>query len=86
MQIDKNGIIKSAQLHDKDVGSIQVQVSLLTSQIKQLTDHLLANKKDFISKRGLYAKVSKRKRLLKYFKHNDLEAYRNLVKTLNLRG
>lgn len=86
MKIDKEQIIKAHQLHKNDVGSVQVQISILTDQIKKLTDHLLANKRDFISKRGLYTKVSKRKRLLKYLKERNIETYRDLIKNLNLRG
>lgn len=81
----KTKIIHDYKTHDKDVGSVYVQVAILTNEIKLLTDHLLANKKDFISKRGLYRKVSKRRRLLNYLQKNNLEAYRNLIKKLDLR-
>ncbi|WP_033159907.1 30S ribosomal protein S15 [Mycoplasmoides alvi] len=78
-------IINNYKQTDTDVGSVFVQVAILTEEIKLLTDHLLNNKKDFISKRGLYRKVSKRKRLLAYLEQKNLEAYRDLIKKLNLR-
>lgn len=81
----KTEIIKKFQKNDADVGSVFVQVAVLTEEIKLLTEHLLKNKKDFISKRGLYTKVSKRKNLLNYLKQNDLNAYRNLISELELR-
>ncbi|WP_027124259.1 30S ribosomal protein S15 [Mycoplasmoides pirum] len=88
MALEKNKkaeIINSYKTNDNDVGSVFVQIAVLTEEIKLLTDHLLNNKKDFISKRGLYRKVSKRKRLLSYLQRRDLDAYRNLIKKLDLR-
>ncbi|WP_027119426.1 30S ribosomal protein S15 [[Mycoplasma] testudinis] len=81
----KADLINQYKINDKDVGSVFVQVSILTNEIKQITEHLASNKKDFISKRGLYSKVSKRKRLLAYLQERDLEAYRDLIKRLNIR-
>lgn len=81
----KADLVVNYKTNDKDVGSIFVQVAILTDEIKSLTNHLATNKKDYISKRGLYHKVSKRKRLLSYLEQNDLEAYRDLIKRLNLR-
>lgn len=84
-KIQKAEIINKYKVNDNDVGSVFVQIAVLTEEIKLLTQHLLTNKKDFISKRGLYRKVSKRKRLLGYLERDNLEAYRDLVKKLDLR-
>ncbi len=69
-----------------DTGKSEVQIALLTEEIKQLTTHLIANKKDNIAKRGLHIKVSRRKQLLSHLKKNDIERYRNIIKLLGLRG
>lgn len=71
---------------EKNTGKTEVQVAILTAEIKSLTDHMIANKKDKHSKRGLYMKVSKRKSLLTYLKDNDIERYRKVIKELGLRG
>lgn len=84
-KVKRAQVINDYKKADNDVGSVFVQIAILTEEIKLLTDHLLKNKKDFISKRGLYKKVSKRKRLLAYLEEKDLEAYRDLIKRLNLR-
>lgn len=83
---EKSALINQYKMHDQDVGSIFVQVAVLTSEIKQITEHLINNKKDYISKRGLYQKVSKRKRLLAYLQERNLEQYRDLIKRLGLRS
>jgi small subunit ribosomal protein S15 len=82
----KENIIKEHQIHDKDTGSPDVQVALLTDRIKNLTEHLKENRKDNPSRRGLIIMVSKRKRLLKYIKNKDIERYRKLIKELGIRG
>jgi small subunit ribosomal protein S15 len=82
----KENIIKEHQIHDKDTGSPDVQVALLTDRIKNLTEHLKENRKDNHSRRGLIIMVSKRKRLLKYIKNKDIERYRKLIKELGIRG
>lgn len=71
---------------EKNTGKTEVQVAILTAEIKSLTDHMIVNKKDKHSKRGLYKKVSHRKSLLSYLMKNDIERYRQLIKELNLRG
>ena len=68
-----------------DTGSAEVQVALLTERITELNAHLAKNPKDFHSNRGLLMMVGKRKQLLKYLETTDLEAYRDLIKKLNLR-
>lgn len=69
-----------------NTGKTEVQIAILTAEIDALTKHLIANKKDKISKLGLYTKVAKRKNLLAYLERNDIERYRAIIKELNLRG
>lgn len=76
---------KLTQTHAKDVGSPQVQVSVLSVRIKELTEHLKVNKHDNMARRGLIQMVGKRKRLLKYLERTDFEAYKGLVAKLGLR-
>jgi small subunit ribosomal protein S15 len=68
-----------------DTGRTEVQVALMTERISQLTDHLRINRKDHHSRRGLLMLVGKRRRLLNYLQHNDLERYRSLIRELGLR-
>lgn len=82
---DKTKIIKDVQLHKGDTGSTEVQVSLLTERIKQLTDHLKTHKKDNHSRRGLLQMVGKRKRLLDYLRDKDFKSYQGLVQKLGIR-
>lgn len=72
--------------NEKNTGKTEVQIAILTEEIVRLTQHLINNKKDKISKSGLYQKVAQRKKLLAYLERNDIERYRNIVKALNLRG
>ena len=81
----KEKVIKDYQHHEKDTGSTEVQVAILTEQINSLTQHLIQNKKDSHSKHGLLKMVGKRRSLLNYLKDNDIEKYRKLVSQLNLR-
>ena len=69
----------------KDCGSAQVQIAILTSEINDLTEHLKTHIHDYHSKRGLLMKVGKRRKLLAYLKENDIVAYRDVIKRLNLR-
>jgi len=73
------------QTHKKDVGSPQAQASVLTTRIKEVTEHLQTNKHDHMARRGLIQMVSRRKRLLKYLEANDFEAYKATVAKLGLR-
>ena len=82
---DKVAIINEYKRADKDTGSPEVQVSLITSRIKYLTDHFKTHKKDFHSRRGLQTLVNKRRRLLKYLKRNDSGRYQTLIQSLGLR-
>ena len=70
---------------DKDVGSPEVQVSVLTDRIKEVTEHVKQNKHDFMAKRGLIQMVGQRKKLLKYLERTDFEAYKSTVSKLGLR-
>ena len=73
------------QTHKKDVGSPQAQASVLTTRIKEITEHLKTNKQDHIARRGLIQMVGKRKGLLKHLESKDFEAYKKTVSTLKLR-
>ena len=81
----KARIIKEYQINDKDTGSAEVQVAVLTENIKQLTDHLREHKKDVHSRRGLLGMVSRRRRLLKYLDSEDVNRYQTLITRLGLR-
>lgn len=73
------------QTHKQDVGSPQAQVSVLTSRIKEITEHLKINKHDHKARRGLIVMVGRRKKLLTYLEANDFESYKATVATLGLR-
>lgn len=81
----KQAAIKSVQTHDKDTGSAATQVAVATERIKELTEHLKQNKKDFAARRGLLQQVGKRKRLLKYIAAKDGQAYLDLIAKLGIR-
>jgi small subunit ribosomal protein S15 len=84
-QIDKNTIRKQFQRHDRDTGSSEVQIAVLTKEIEMLTEHLKANKKDHSSRYGLIRKVNTRRSLLDYLKREDPEVYKKTIKDLSLR-
>jgi small subunit ribosomal protein S15 len=84
-QLDKTTVITDYRTHDKDTGSPEVQVALLSQRIAHLTEHLRDNRKDFHSRRGLIAMTSRRRKLLDYLKKNDLEKYKALIERLGLR-
>ncbi|HRQ89617.1 MAG TPA: 30S ribosomal protein S15 [Bacteroidia bacterium] len=73
------------QLHDRDTGSADVQIALLTERINHLTGHLTANKKDVSSRRGLLRMVARRRKLLDYLSRTDSERYQKVLATLGLR-
>ena len=81
----KAEIIKEFALTEGDTGSAEVQIALLTADIKSLTEHFKSHKHDHHSKRGLLRKVSQRKKLLAYLKRKDIERYRSIIKRLGLR-
>ncbi len=82
---DKAAIVNQFKRAEKDTGSPEVQVSLITGRIKYLTEHFKVNKKDFHSRRGLQELVNKRRKLLKYLKSNDRARYQTLIQKLELR-
>ena len=81
----KNEIIKKYRLDDKDTGSVEVQVALLTERINELNEHIKVHTHDFHSNRGLLKMVGQRKSLLNYLAKNDVQRYRALVSKLGLR-
>lgn len=81
----KQNIVKEHSLHEKDTGSVEIQVAILTKQINQLTDHLKDNPKDNHSRRGLLKMVGKRKKLLDYLAKNNQKSYTGLIKKLGLK-
>ena len=78
-------VIQQHRLHDKDTGSPQVQIALLTERITHLSGHFETHKKDFNSRQGLLRMVGRRRRLLEYLKCHDEDSYRKLLDALNLR-
>ena len=84
-QIDTVAIRKQFERHEKDTGSSEVQVAILTKRIEHLTEHLKANKKDHSSRFGLIKMVNARRKLLAYLKRTDEPRYIALVKELGLR-
>jgi len=82
---EKTKIIGKYKLHDLDTGSPEVQIALLTEEIKQLLLHLKKHAKDFHSKRGLLKMVSKRKSLLNYLKKEDTRRYNSILKKIGLK-
>ena len=81
----RKGIIENYRLHEKDTGSPEVQIALLSARIEYLTEHFKAHKKDHHSRRGLLKLVSQRRRLLDYVKNKDVERYRAVIQRLGLR-
>ena len=84
-QEDKKKLIDQFKLHETDTGSPEVQVGLLTHRITYLTDHLKIHKKDHHSRRGLLMLVGRRRRLLNYVKHKDVNRYRAIIEVLGLK-
>jgi len=82
---EKTKVISELQAKKNDTGSPEVQVGIFTEQIKKLTDHLKKHKKDDHSRRGLLKMVGKRRRLLDYLKHKNVERYEKIIKKLGLR-
>lgn len=82
---DKKSLFKKHGKSEKDTGSSEGQIALFTLRINHLTEHLKRNKGDFGTQRSLISLVGKRKKLLAYLQHNDIERYRAIVKELKLR-
>ncbi len=81
----KSGIVGSHRVHEKDTGSPEVQVALLTARILEVTEHLKLNKKDHAARRGLLKMVGRRASMLRYLKQVDRARYQNLIASLGLR-
>ena len=81
----KQAIIAANQTHEKDTGSPEVQIAILTTRINELTEHLKSNHNDNHSRRGMYKMVGKRRNLLNYLQKKDIERYRAIVDKLGLR-
>lgn len=81
----KQEIIKNYQTREKDTGSVEVQVALLTERISQLTNHLAVNRHDYHTQRGLLNLVGQRRRLLAYLTRENVSRYNKLIKRLGLR-
>jgi small subunit ribosomal protein S15 len=84
-QVNKKSIIEDNRSHEKDTGSSEVQVALLTARINHLTEHLKTHRKDFHSRRGLLMMAARRRKLLDYLKKNDLKRYQGIIEKLGLR-
>jgi small subunit ribosomal protein S15 len=81
----KEAIIKKYCVHAKDSGSAQVQIAILTEEIKELTGHLQTHKKDFSSRRGLLRKVGQRRKLLNFLQKDNEKSYEEIVKKLKIK-
>ncbi len=86
MEFEKQDVVKDYQLHDKDTGSVEVQIALLTARIRHLTEHLKKHPKDFHTRRGLLKLVGRRRKILRYVKNSKPEVYKDLITKLGLRG
>ena len=85
MDKEKKDTISNFQHHEGDTGSTEVQVALLTERINQLTRHMMANRHDYHTQRGLLKLVGQRRRLLAYLSREDVDRYHNLISRLGLR-
>ena len=81
----KIAVMDKYRTHDSDTGSPEVQVALISTRIKDLTEHLKINKKDFNTRRSLLKLIGQRRRLLGYLKDKEITRYRTLIKSLGLR-
>jgi small subunit ribosomal protein S15 len=81
----KSEVVQTHRQHEKDTGSPEVQVALLTSRINELSEHFKVHKKDHHSRRGLLGMVSQRRRLLDYLHRKDAARYKSLIERLGLR-
>ena len=82
---DRAPVLEQYRKHEKDTGSADVQVALLTQRIAHLTEHMREHKHDHHTRRGLLKLVGRRRRLLAYIQRNDRERYRQLLQQLGLR-
>ena len=84
-QVNKQNIIEDNRSHDKDTGSSEVQVALLSARISHLTEHLKTHRKDFHSRRCLLMMAARRRKILDYLKRTDLKRYQAIIEKLELR-
>ena len=84
-QVKKQSIIEDNRSHEKDTGSSEVQVALLSARIAHLTEHLKTHRKDFHSRRGLLMMAARRRKILDYLKKTDLKRYQTIIDKLKLR-
>lgn len=82
----KQQIIETYKVNESDTGSPEVQIAVITQEINELNEHLKIHIHDHHSRYGLYKKIGKRRRLLRYLKNKDLERYAALIQKLGLRG
>jgi small subunit ribosomal protein S15 len=82
---EKQAIVEKYRTHERDTGSPEVQVALLSDRITSLTEHFKGHPKDFHSRRGLLKLVSQRRRLLDYLKDKDTDRYKKLIDALGIR-
>ncbi|HOO74768.1 MAG TPA: 30S ribosomal protein S15 [Tepiditoga sp.] len=82
----KKDIIEEFKVNEKDTGSVEVQIALMSSRIKHLTEHLKIHKKDYHSRRGLFTLIGKRRKMLKYLKTKKPDTYKELIAKLGIRG
>ena len=82
---EKTNIIKEFGRNEKDTGSAEVQIAILTKEINDLTEHLKVHIHDYHSRRGLLKKVGQRRNMLEYLKKKDIQKYREVIKKLGLR-
>jgi small subunit ribosomal protein S15 len=82
----KEELIEEFKINDKDTGSVEVQIALLSARIKHLTEHLKQHPKDYHSRRGLMMMVGKRRKMLKYLRKNKPLVYQEIIKKLGIRG
>jgi small subunit ribosomal protein S15 len=81
----KNQLIQKFKTHDSDTGSPEIQIAILTEEIKELTKHLQQHKKDYSSRRGLIKKVSLRRKLLRYLEKENLKSFEEITKKLKIK-
>lgn len=84
-KVKKSEVITKHRLKESDTGSTEVQVAILTERIRELTTHMVANRHDFHTQRGLLKLVGQRRRLLAYLSREDVSRYQNLINKLGLR-
>ena len=81
----KKELVEAYKTHDSDTGSPEVQVALIQTRIRELTEHFRTHRKDHHSRQGLFRLVSKQRRLLRYLHRQDVQRYRNLITQLGIR-